>query len=99
MDRTNILEVFDEVSQVLENCKLAIKFNKVNEPCIDEPSVTITVVSEGNINISYYLSAEESQEITKDTLESHLNLLIKQEQYRRKLVFRATVSETNVVLY
>lgn len=93
MDRTNILEVFDEVSQALSECKTSIKFSQVTDTVVDEPSVIITASTDDNINITYYLSSQEAQEITKSDLEYALNFLLKQESYRRSIIFRSAISQ------
>lgn len=95
MDKTNILTIFDELSATMPNCKISINFSSNKKPEIDEPSVLITLLNPKNISVNYYMTAEESQAITKDELESALLTLLTQEQYRRKIIFRnATISNS-----
>lgn len=95
MDRTNILQIFDELTASLTDSQLTINFSSNKLPEVDEPCVLISLVTYRNIVVTYYLSSTEAQEITKEELEAALKTLIKQEEYRRKIIFKnATISTT-----
>lgn len=96
MDRTNILQIFDELATAYPDREFSINFSSNKKPEVDEPSVLISTASARNMLIPFYLSSTESQEITKDELESAINMLIKQETYRRKLIFKNATLSTQV---
>lgn len=96
MDRTNILQIFDELSAAHPDTDFSINFSSNTKPEVNEPSVLITTVTERNMAIPFYLSSTECQEITKEELESAITMLIKQETYRRKLIFKNATLSTQV---
>lgn len=96
MDRTNILQIFDELTTSMEDCNLSINFSTNKQPEVDEPCVLIYLINPKNIVVNYYLTSQEAQEITKEELEQSLTMLVKQEEYRRKIIFKNATISTKV---
>ena len=96
MDRTNILQIFDELSTSMSDCQLSINFSQNKKPEVDEPCVLIVALADKNISVSYYLTSTMAQEITKEELELILNTLISQEKFRRKIIFKNATLSTNI---
>ena len=91
MDRTNILNIVDELNSTTTGAKINITFLSNTKPEIDEPSIIITVESGDNIKVTFYLTENEANMITFDELNTTLGILVKQEVYRRKVIFKNAV--------
>lgn len=91
MDRTNILNIVDELNNTVNDSKISITFLSNTKPEVDEPNIIITVETLMNIKVTFYLSENEANEITFDELNGILAILVKQEMYRRKVIFKNAV--------
>ena len=91
MDRTNILNIVDELNNTVNDSKISTTFLSNTKPEVDEPSIIITVETLMNIKVTFYLSENEANDITFDELNGILGILVKQEMYRRKVVFKNAV--------
>ena len=91
MDRTNILNIVDELNNTVNDSKISITFLSNTKLEVDEPNIIITVETLMNIKITFYLSENEANDITFDELNGILGILVKQEMYRRKVIFKNAV--------
>ena len=92
MDRTNILNIVDEINNTVDDSKISITFLSNTKPDVDEPSIIINVETGMNIKITFYLSENEANDITFDELNGVLGILVRQEMYRRKVIFKNAVT-------
>ena len=91
MDRTNILEVFDGVQVAHPEWKFLLTF--LGDTAFrEEPTVKVSVRNEQNVNITYYITEAECQEITVDEMSEDISFLIQQEVYRRLNIFSQVVA-------
>lgn len=94
MDRTNILNIVDELNNTEKDCKIAITFLSNKPENDDEPNIIITHETGMNIKITFYLTEHEANIMTYDELHFILSILVNQEIYRRKVIFKNAVLST-----
>lgn len=92
MSRINILNIVDELNNKTDGSKISITFLTKTNSDNDEPTIIINEETLTDINVTVYLSEIESDLITYDELNELLHLLVKQEIYRRKVIFRNAVT-------
>lgn len=92
MDRTNILNIVDELNNTVNDSKISITFLSNTKPEVDEPSIIITVETGMNIKVTFYLTENEANMMTFEDLNAVLGVLVRQEMYRRKVIFKNAVT-------
>lgn len=92
MSRINILNIVDELNNKSDGSKISITFLTKTNSDNDEPTIIINEETLTDIKVTVYLSEIESDLITYDELNELLHLLVKQEIYRRKVIFRNAVT-------
>lgn len=91
MDRTNILNIVDEMNNTIKGCNIGITFLSNKPENEDEPNIIITYETGANIKITFYLTEHEASIMTFYNLKAILNILTMQEVYRRKVIFKNAV--------
>lgn len=86
MDKTNIISVFEELQTAQPDKRFILTF-LADKNMGEEPTVQLSVRAESNLTVSLYLTEQECQEITTEEISEKITFLVRQEIYRRTIIF------------